>query len=116
MSLCIPKSNAVADTIFAGLGLLAHTLLPWGWVQFPPNLFFAGLAAIFEGMKPGSGLFVVLVLAPMPIWATYPGGMWQHEDNWTLAWYVCLTQWMSGHAIDFASLIEWFKELLDSGN
>jgi hypothetical protein len=116
MSLCIPKSHPIADTAFAGLGLLSHTLLPWGWVRFRPNLFFAGLAAMLESVQTGMGLIVILIFAPMPTWLGYPAGVWQHEDNWTLAWYVCMTLWMSGYAIDFQTIIEWVQGLLTSGS
>jgi hypothetical protein len=114
MSLCIPKSHPIADTAFAGLGLLSHTLLPWGWVRFRPNLFFAGLAAAMEGYRTGLGLFVVFLIAPMPTWLGYPAGIWDHEDNWTLAWYLCMTLWVSGYALDFQAIISWVQELLGS--
>lgn len=114
MSLCIPKSHFMADTAFAALGLLSHTLLPWGWVRFRPNLAFAGFAIMLEAYRPGMGLLVIFVAAPMPTWVGIPDGVWQHEDNWTLAWYLCLTLWMSGYTVDFQAVIEWIGDLLET--
>jgi hypothetical protein len=91
------SSSPNIDRPLKALSVLIHSIFPWGWVEYKPNLLFSVIFLILECSFSGLGALDLLIAVFLKtlVKKTFADSLGR-GDNWNISWYLMLSQVLSG--------------------
>jgi hypothetical protein len=98
VELMIPTTTPFINRIYGFIYHLVRSIVPWGHSNhWKINIIFAGLTIVFTALYGlWSGVFSLL--APWVMKWMLPDTALGDGENWTVAWYLLVFQWLTDEA------------------